>query len=116
MPGTRQFKAGPTIGAIFQEAAIDGGFLSEKLGSGFTVLCFGEDLAGHLGASLPDADDVTIVAQPCPSPIAKTYGAEPGTAYLIRPDGHVAGRWKSADAATVMDAYRAVTFQKGARQ
>jgi 3-(3-hydroxy-phenyl)propionate hydroxylase len=116
MPGTGQFKAGPTVGAVFQDAAIDGGFLSDKLGSGFTVLCFGDDLASQLGASFPDADDVTIVAQPSPSPLAETYGAEPGTAYLIRPDGHIAGRWKSADATTVVDAYRAVTFQKGADQ
>ena len=32
---------------------------------------------------------------------ADVYGAVPGTAYLIRPDGHVAGRWKHLDPASV---------------
>jgi 3-(3-hydroxy-phenyl)propionate hydroxylase len=32
------------------------------------------------------------------------YGATPGTVYLVRPDGHVLGRWHAAAAADVADA------------
>lgn len=34
------------------------------------------------------------------------YGAGPGTVYLVRPDGHVLGRWRDADAGTVAAAVR----------
>ena len=41
------------------------------------------------------------------------YDADAETVYLIRPDTHIAGRWKSANPADVLNAYQAVTYQKG---
>lgn len=105
-PDDVNFTAGPVAGSMFQEVRMDGGYLSEHLGSGFTVLCFGEELAAGLEAAFVQEADVAILSLPCASPVADAYGAVNGSAYLIRPDTHVAGRWAKAEAATVLDAYR----------
>jgi len=39
------------------------------------------------------------------------YDARPGTYYLIRPDQHVAGRWRQFDASRVADALARATCQ-----
>ena len=36
------------------------------------------------------------------APVAAAYGADPGTVYLIRPDLHVAGRWRAAVAGEIL--------------
>ena len=41
--------------------------------------------------------------------LAKRYDAQPGTAYLIRPDQHVAARWRAFDADAVARAVRRAT-------
>jgi 3-(3-hydroxy-phenyl)propionate hydroxylase len=56
----------------------------------FRVLAIGS-------AALPDPDGA----------VARTYGADPGTVYLLRPDHHIAGRWKQPVAAEIEAAVRA---------
>jgi 3-(3-hydroxy-phenyl)propionate hydroxylase len=81
---------------------------------GFTLLCFGprptvESVAeGPIVARvLSVGDDVHDVD----GLLAQRYGAQPGTVYLIRPDQHVAARWRSLDAAKVRAALRRATAQ-----
>ncbi len=78
------------------------GWLLNMLGNGFTLLCFGaaprrlevdgvtvEPLAA--GRDFADSEELA----------AKRYDSRPGTIYLIRPDQHVAGRWRNCDEAKV---------------
>ena len=43
--------------------------------------------------------------------LARRYDAKPGTVYLIRPDQHVAARWRALDADKVRAALRRATAQ-----
>jgi 3-(3-hydroxy-phenyl)propionate hydroxylase len=59
---------------------------------------------------------VTLLVQPNPKSadaiadaggdIARLYGAAPGTLYLLRPDLHIAGRWKSIAADEILHTAR----------
>lgn len=107
------FKAGPRTGALLQDMRLaDGGFLLDRIGPGPTLLCF--------DASAPDTiDDLAVEiltitrqsGQPSQGDIDDPngrifdrYGAVAGSCYLVRPDGHIAGRWLAADAGKIRDA------------
>ncbi len=122
------FTAGPASGAAAPNASLaDGGHLLDRAGDGFTGLlfCTGpiastdaqllRDLASldprfaalviaGAGAGAPAAGR-TQLADP-DGAIAAVYGAGPGTFYLLRPDLHVAGRWRAADADEIVRALR----------
>ena len=76
---------------------------------GFTLLVFGDSPSlenvgdGHITARVltvgGDIEDVQGL-------LAKRYDADPGTVYMIRPDHHVAARWRAFDAAKVLAALR----------
>jgi 3-(3-hydroxy-phenyl)propionate hydroxylase len=79
---------------------VDGkpGWLLNLLGNHFTLLCFGEAPAAL------DVDGVTVeplVAgrdfEDTKGLVAQRYDGKPGTAYLSRPDQHVAARWRAFD-------------------
>jgi len=108
------FTAGPVAGSAFQDVRLDDGYLSERLGNGFTVLCFDEKLAAQLDAAIAPDADITILSFSCCSPVAEAYGAVNGTVYLIRPDTHITGRWREPKLATVLGAYCVATCQQGA--
>ncbi len=80
------------------------GWLLEHLGRGFTLLVFGPAAAatpvcaGAVTASrLVVGEDLLDAA----GVLRERYDGNPGTVYLIRPDQHVAARWRQFDADAV---------------
>ena len=80
------FAAGPRPGAMIQDVRLDDGFLSDRLGPGFSLVVFG---------TTPEhaPPGVTLVSLPAEGEAARVYGAADGSAYLVRPDLHIAARW-----------------------
>ncbi|MFT4725868.1 MAG: 3-(3-hydroxy-phenyl)propionate hydroxylase [Granulosicoccus sp.] len=108
-----EISGGPAIGAVVADIKVDRGvYLSDQLTQGFTILCFDEKLAERLKDAFALESDVGVIKAPYPSTIAKRYSAGRSTAYLVRPDWHIAGRWLNAKPETVLAGYRAVTFQE----
>jgi 3-(3-hydroxy-phenyl)propionate hydroxylase len=115
------FTAGPMPGAALPNCRLaEDDYLLDHLGSGFTLLYFIGDAAsvepGSLCNALRDVDpDLRIleiasnttggraegVLVDSGGNIRAAFGAADGTVYLVRPDRHVAARWKSADAGQV---------------
>ena len=94
-------KAGPIEGAPLAEVQLaDGSHLTDRLNdAGFTLIGVGAAASGvqALCASLP-ADAASIPVRPVSvedARVAAAYGADPGAVYLVRPDGHVAARWRA---------------------
>jgi 3-(3-hydroxy-phenyl)propionate hydroxylase len=99
-----EFDAGPETGASAVNQRLgDDDFLLDHLGLGFSGLYFSAHgtLPSELDALFRDlavdGDAFTpIVIDKGKHPgIFEAYGAGDGTFYLIRPDRHVAARWKS---------------------
>ena len=60
----------------------------------------------------PPDRDVSLEMVPLDGPAAQRYDARPGTCYLLRPDQHVAARWRRFDPAAVRSALcRALALQ-----
>jgi 3-(3-hydroxy-phenyl)propionate hydroxylase len=98
------FQTGPVPGAAMPDALVGDGFLLDLLGPGFSVICFDRPLAEQLAEG-----DLTVCCLQPASEAAQTLGASARSAYLVRPDGHVAGRWKTARSAEVLKALRVAT-------
>lgn len=109
------FCQGPSIGALMPDAKLNEGFLSDKLGKGFTVLCFNKELAQQILLASAKDELLTVVLLPQPSLVSVKFAATSSSAYLVRPDMHIAGRWLEAKPSDVINGYRTVTFQQGAK-
>jgi 3-(3-hydroxy-phenyl)propionate hydroxylase len=83
---------------VAQNLKLDAGFLSDQFGPGFTLLCFGTP------SITLDHPSVRVVPLDPEGQVARVYGAEAGSAYLIRPDMHVAARWHQMQATEVLAA------------
>jgi 3-(3-hydroxy-phenyl)propionate hydroxylase len=94
-PDADVFQAGLVPGAPAVDAPLKHGWLLRQLGDGFTLLVFGE--APAWSRALP-LKTVSVAASGL---AAERYDARPGTAYLIRPDLHVAARWRAPTDAAV---------------
>lgn len=115
-----EFAAGPGSGAALANVRLGEGFLSDHLGDGFTALIFAGGavpadvaaLVASLAAREPRFRAIVVggtLKHPCAVPIAdpggrlaSAYDALPGTLYLVRPDLHVAGRWRQAVPAEIL--------------
>lgn len=123
------WRAGPAPGAVLPECPVtvlrDGhasaGYLTDLVGPGFSALYFSNDgrmpeaLDAFAGAmrekGLPlqlvrlsrvrAGDGAGLCAHDHTGRLFDLYGAEAGSVYLVRPDGHVAGRWQAPDASTL---------------
>lgn len=133
-PDADAFAGDMVPGAPMDDApvAVDGqrGWLLDQVGNGFTLLLFASDIA----AVTPQQRDKLLQLNDGPIPVrtlvvtpsggtlpglrviadaaglaACRYDAGPGAVYLIRPDQHVAARWRGFDANAVRAALARAT-------
>ncbi|HUG25418.1 MAG TPA: hypothetical protein VMN83_23165 [Albitalea sp.] len=104
---------GPTQGAQ--------AYLSDALGTKFTCVAFSAcgdvppDVARFVANAGPDVKLVRVATrrtvddgalQDVDSNLTRAYAAENGQVVLVRPDGHVAGRWRKPDDVTLTSALK----------
>jgi 3-(3-hydroxy-phenyl)propionate hydroxylase len=109
-----EFAGGPASGSVALNAKLpDGSHLLDQAGIGMTAILFCH------GA--PSTDDIMLLdrlrntdkrlaalligtshVSDADGEIARLYAAAPGTLYLLRPDLHIAGRWKTIAANEVL--------------
>ncbi len=135
-PDVDAFEGDMVPGAPMDDAPVrvDGrdAWLLDQLGNRFVRLVFVDDLsqldpalraqAASLAADPIPVETVLVsphsgsvpgmtVLQDCDGLFAQRYDARPGTSYLIRPDQHVAARWRRAELAAVRAAVARATAQ-----
>ncbi len=94
-PDEAPWPQGAPLGAAAPDAPLDNGFLLDRTDpTGFTLLTFGE------GADEP-IPGVQRVALSATGMAADRYGAGAGDAVLLRPDQHIAARWRRCDPAAI---------------
>ncbi|GAB4529478.1 MAG: FAD-dependent oxidoreductase [Roseibium sp.] len=108
-PDDHGFGGGPVAGAVLPGARANAGFLSDLIGPGFSLIAFDRTIAD----SVSDLDLETIVLDPG-SDAAGVLSAMPQSAYLVRPDLHVAGRWLRATSGAIRQAFARATGGKSA--
>jgi 3-(3-hydroxy-phenyl)propionate hydroxylase len=104
------FATGPVPGAAALNARLpDGRFLLDGTGTGFAGLFFTASPGGvpadvdKLNAALKACDPLFTTVTVSDPAVAALYGAEPGSYYLLRPDQHVAGRWRQTQSAEIIN-------------
>ena len=82
-------------GAPCLDAPLENGWLLNALGDGFTLLTVGD-----AGA----ANGLPVRAVPATDEVVARYGD--GLTYLVRPDQHVAARWRNPSAEAIAAAHK----------
>ena len=102
------FASGPEPGAVLTDLPLTDGpanYLVETLGSGFTCLVFTPSgVVPEAVSALARADPSLTVVTLKDARVSAAYDALQGAVYLLRPDGHVAGRWRRPELATLQSA------------
>lgn len=112
-PDGQGFTTGPEAGKVMCETRLeDGGWLSDGFGPGFTLLCFDPALAEAV-RGLTSAENLTVLLLAPEGNAAQICGANAGSAYLVRPDRHIAARWLQASLQDVETAYGSATGGQG---
>ncbi|GAB3189400.1 FAD-dependent oxidoreductase [Hydrogenophaga aquatica] len=81
-------------------------WLLEQLGKGFVLLSFGPAQPVTVGGITAQVLEVGKDIIDAKGVLKARYDGQPGTVYLIRPDQHVAARWRQFDAGQVQAAMR----------
>lgn len=113
-PDADAWQSGPAPGEVLPEVPVGGpvGHVTEVVGPGFVLLHFGtppvwDESGVRIAPVLAQADvrwpQALIDGD---GRLTRAFDAVDGAAYLLRPDGHVAARWKRADAASVRAAWQ----------
>lgn len=110
LPDDPAFKGGAVVGALMPDLKLKDGFLSDQLGQGYSVLCFDPALAKQLRAT-----GLSIMFAPLSPSVDDKFAACATSAYLIRPDMHIAGRWFKATTDDILQGLLTVTFQRDLR-
>ena len=132
-PDADSFAGQMVPGAPMDDAPVSGGqspWLLRHFGNQFQLLVYANDAAQLSAAQVqelaalaqgPVPIHTTVVAQSgqAPAPlatlidaqgaVAQRYDLQPGSCYLLRPDQHVAARWRQFDAAKVRAALARAT-------
>jgi 3-(3-hydroxy-phenyl)propionate hydroxylase len=126
----RMLPGAPLDDAPLRDKGKDG-WLLDKVGGEFVLLCFVDDQKSLDATALAVSPAPTLSGIPLRTVLisrtagamakgfnvledtkgiaAQRYDAKPGTVYLLRPDQHVAARWRSLDAAKVKAAVARAT-------
>ena len=116
-----EFADGPASGSFPPNARLaDGGFLLDRAGDGMTAMLFCDGVLNAAQTALLeqltqlDKRFVSLLIQPARATadavvdtdgeITRLFDARPGTFYLLRPDLHIAGRWKTIVSAEILRA------------
>ena len=94
-PDADAFACGPRPGAPLTSVKLgDGAYLTDVTSANFALLVFGK--AAWDAAALGQLTPAVALHRVTGAGTAAAYDATDGTAYLVRPDGHVCARWKAA--------------------
>jgi 3-(3-hydroxy-phenyl)propionate hydroxylase len=103
MKDDQRFKLGPKPGAVIENFLTGNNFLSDNLDTKFNVIWFGKKPPKY-----NEELNLNIIYIDPESEISKHYGAIDGSAYLIRPDMHIVGRWYQAELKSILSTYQKI--------
>ena len=115
----QEWNSGPRPGAPLACVKLsDGSYLTDHVTCGFTLLVFGagaERVKWLKGASTNGFQPVVEVKIITDAAAMRLCDAIDGSAYLVRPDGHVCARWKKVSAEKVQTALDRAMARSAAR-